>query len=102
MVHLTIGKGDMGYKLTITVTESDGTVKDLTGYLATFQAWKPSVPDTYIVNSAAVSTASTTGQSPQQHPLQTPHLCSVQSLHQCPLWSPHQCGGIQRETNERK
>ena len=48
MVHVTIGKGDKGYDLQLTVNESDGTAKDLTGWTGTFTAWSPTTPDTTV------------------------------------------------------
>jgi hypothetical protein len=61
MVNITIGKGDKGYNLEITVTNSTGGVRDLTGYTITLQAWRPSAPGTFIVNSGATSPNPATG-----------------------------------------
>jgi hypothetical protein len=61
MVHVTIGKGDKGYELVLTVTDSTGSARDLSLYTVALQCWKPSAPDTYIVNAAGASTAPTTG-----------------------------------------
>lgn len=48
MVHVSIGKLDKGYDLQITILESDGTTKTLTGYTGTFTAWRPGAPGTVI------------------------------------------------------
>ncbi len=60
MTHLTITKSDYGYLLTFSITDSSGSAKDLTGYSGKFQVWRPSAPDTLIVDSA-ITLLDTTG-----------------------------------------
>jgi len=40
MADLLISKGDKGYVLTFTVTNSAGTARDLTDYTVTLKAWR--------------------------------------------------------------
>jgi len=61
MTHLTITKSDYGYNLTFTVTESDGTAKNLAGYTITFEAWRPSAPSTLVVTGACTILVAASG-----------------------------------------
>lgn len=61
MTHFTVTKSDYGYLLTFTITDASGSAKDLTGYTGTIEVWRPSVPDTLIVNSALAVLSATDG-----------------------------------------
>jgi hypothetical protein len=59
MDTLVVKKGNKGDPLSFSITNDDGTVKDLTGLTATFKVWSPGDPETLIVTSAC-----TTGANP--------------------------------------
>jgi len=51
MADLTIKRGDYGFYLNFTVTDSDDAAYDLTDYTVTLKVWKKNTPG-LIINSA--------------------------------------------------
>ena len=52
MADLIIPKGDYGYYLNFTITDSDGTAYDLTAYTITLKVWAKGDPSTLVINAA--------------------------------------------------
>lgn len=61
MADLTIPKGDFGYDLNFTITDSDGTAYNLTGYTATLKVWAKGDPSTLTVDAPTTLVVAASG-----------------------------------------
>ncbi len=51
MEKITVPKGDKGYDLSFTVTDSSASAYDLSGYLVTLKVWAAKVSGTLLIDS---------------------------------------------------
>ncbi len=61
METLYFPKNDKGYILTFTITNSAGTVRNLTDYTVTLKVWAADIPGTLVVSGACSKTDPTNG-----------------------------------------
>ena len=61
MADLTISKGDFGFDLSFTITESDGTAYNLTPYTITLKVWAKGDPSTLTVDAACTPVIAASG-----------------------------------------
>ena len=59
--NITIPKGDYGFNLAFTVTDSGGTAYNLTGYTITLKVWKASAPGKLLLEGVGDITVAASG-----------------------------------------
>ncbi len=61
MVNCKLAKGDKGYNLGFTITDSAGTAFNLTGYTITLKVWRTDRPGTLLVNGTCTPVSEPAG-----------------------------------------
>ena len=61
MTTITIPKGDFGFNLAFTVTESDGTAQNIGSYTVTLKVWARRVPGNLLLDEACTEDVAASG-----------------------------------------
>ena len=61
MEKINIPKGDFGFNLAFTVTDSSGTAVNIGTYTVTLQVWAVGIPDTLLLDEACTETVAASG-----------------------------------------